>query len=136
MKKIVVILFVAVGLFSCSSGDDNTESGDIEWGQYVYSDNKYVVSINAPSNGEITIYENGKCVFQQLTGITFNIIETNEYYHFGWAYDGLTLTVKHSTKSSFKATVDENTLQISLPNTMQFKLNNTVLDADSDGILD
>lgn len=134
MKKIVfLIVAVCLGLASCDSDDNDLV--EINSGQYLYSDNAYTVSISDPRAGGITIFENGECVFQQLYSVIFSVAENADC--FSWIYDdGLTLETTYSTLTSFTAVVKDNQTGIDLPAKMKFKLDNTVLDANGDGILD
>lgn len=133
MKRIAIFILCAVVL-SCSKDDDNINIEDPKMGQYVYTDPIYTISINTMSETGITIFENGKYVFQQLRGVVFSVIENTDY--FTLTYEGLTLDIKYTTKSSFTATIKDNALKIKLPSPMHFKLDNRALDANGDGVLD
>lgn len=135
MKKVVAFILALVALCSCSKDDAEITSSPTN-GQYIYESGNLTVAIRV-DNAEtgITIFENGSYVYQSLHQSVSGSWPTYRY-EYEYSYTDLALSCRYSDSDAFTATVNTNQIDVSLPATMQFKLDNRTLDTNGDGILD
>lgn len=137
MKKAVIMLAALLGLSACSKDSDTPDTADnaLRTGQYVYSDKTITAAVDwdGSSTAGITLYENGRYVYQckagyvrHNSGAVFEILCGND----------MVLICSVSNNVSFSAHVDNNVTRVQLPKTMPFRLDASVLDANGDGVLD
>ena len=137
MKKAVIMLAALLSLSACSKDSDTPDTADnaLRTGQYVYSDKTITAAVDwdGSSTAGITLYENGRYVYQckagyvrHNSGAVFEILCGND----------MVLICSVSNNVSFSAHVDNNVTRVQLPKTMPFRLDASVLDANGDGVLD
>ena len=137
MKKAVIMLAALLSLSACSKDSDTPDIADnaLRAGQYVYADKTITAAVDwdGSSTAGITIYENGHYTYQckagyvrHNSGAVFEILYGND----------MVLICSVSNDASFNAHVDNNVTRVHLPNTMPFRLDASVLDANGDGVLD
>ena len=137
MKKAVIMLATLLSLSACSKDSDTPDTADnaLRSGQYVYADKTITAAVDwdGSSTTGITIYENGRYAYQckagyvsHNSGAVFEILCGND----------MVLICSVSNNVSFSAHVDNNVTRVQLPNTMPFRLDASVLDANGDGVLD
>ena len=137
MKKSVIMLAALLSLSACSKDSDTPDIADnaLRAGQYVYADKTITVAVDwdGSSTAGITIYENGHYTYQckagyvrHNSGAVFEILYGND----------MVLICSVSNNVSFSAHVDNNVTHVQLPNTMPFRMDASVLDANGDGVLD
>lgn len=145
MKKILFALLTAFMLVSCQKDSENGSLPKI--GQYLYTDNTYTVAVGVYENKKscsITVFENGKYVWQDVRSSDnlsgdwpiYTFAYSSSYYPHYLQSGEIVLNCTYNKNSEFLATVQENTTEINLPTSMQFKYDNKVLDKNGDGILD
>lgn len=136
MKRIVTLLAALAFLAACDKDDSGQLTGAItpKAGQYVYTDKTITaaVDLDGSSTVGITIFENGRYVYQCLNGLVSVSAGTAQQYDF----DGLVLICGFTTATDFTATVDNNVTGVALPGSMRFGYSTAVLDANGDGVLD
>lgn len=135
MKKIL-FLVLALVLASCSSDDDHSING-----QYIARKGNLVISM---------YFDDGRCdyiapfVDGQVTTSWRQIWITGTYPDYTYRTEDFTMTVSFASSDSFTATL-AGTLKFYVSpgedievneSGLQFKADNTVLDANGDGILD
>ena len=131
------MLATLLSLSACSKDSDTPDIADnaLRAGQYVYADKTITAAVDwdGSSTAGITIYENGHYTYQckagyvrHNSGAVFEILYGND----------MVLICSVSNKGSFSAHVDNNVTRVQLPNTMPFRLDASVLDANGDGVLD
>lgn len=134
MKKVVLLILAAVALCSCSKNE--TDTAVPVSGQYIYESENLTAAVRVDNTETgITIYENGSYVYQSLHRSVYGSWPTYRY-EYGYNYSELVLDCQYAENTAFVATVSDNQTEVSLPATMQFKLDNRTLDANGDGILD
>lgn len=137
MKKAVIMLAALLSLSACSKDSDTPDTADnaLRAGQYVYADKTITAAVDwdGSSTAGITLYENGRYVYQckagyvrHNSGAVFEILCGND----------MVLICSVSNNVSFSAHVDNNVTRVQLPKTMPFRLDASVLDANGDGVLD
>ena len=137
MKKAVIMLAALLSLSACSKDSDTPDIADnaLRAGQYVYADKTITAAVDwdGSSTTGITIYENGRYAYQckagyvrHNSGAVFEILCGND----------MVLICSVSNNVSFSAHVDNNVTRVQLANTMPFRLDASVLDANGDGVLD
>ena len=147
MKRILIIALPAIALFSsCSKDESNITPTN---GQYVSSAEPGLLISLVLKDGKCTdfdIYTNG----ERFKYTPENITTKGEYPKYRYHIDDLTIKTKFSGLNNFTGTlkgaleyafIDENThthgkIAFNGENPMTFILDNTPLDANSDGILD
>lgn len=136
MKKIL-FLALALVLVSCSSGDDDHSVN----GRYIARKGNLVISMH---------FDNGRCdyiapfVDGQVTSSWRQIQITGVYPDYTYKTEDFTMAVSFIDRDNFTATlVGTLKFYVSLDEDievnesgLQFKADNTVLDANGDGILD
>lgn len=134
MKKIALFILALVVLCSCSKDDTPTDTMPAN-GQYIYENENITVAISVDnSKTDITVFENGSYVYQSLHQSVSGSWPTYKYEY--GSYGELALNCRYTDSDAFTATVSKNQTDADLPNTMLFKFDNRVLDANGDGILD
>ena len=140
MKKIVILLFaVCFGLASCSN-DENNDTLPAD-GQYIAEALDLVVSMDL-NNGictQFTVYICGE-YFNQWSAVS----TTGSYPKYKYRIDELEMLTKFSRIDSFDATLSglltsadgSGKTAIDGHQAILFQLDNRVLDANDDGILD
>lgn len=136
MKRLVINSLLALLCLSCCSENlqlDTAEDSTPKAGQYIFADGAITVSVDIGkySTVGITVFENGKYVYQDLNG---SVSEMLPYYLY--IFSGLVLRCNFSSSSEFSALVEANDNKLNLPASMPFRFDNTVLDINGDGILD
>lgn len=129
MKKTLLALPVCFALGACSK-----EVADVpQAGQYIYADGTITAAVYLDKSNTvcITIYESGRYVYQELDGT----VKQDEKHGYLYAFRGLVLHCTYSSSSEFTA-VPVSCQSISLPASMIFRHDNTVLDSNGDGLLD
>lgn len=137
MKKAFIMLAALLTLSACSKDSDTPGAADnaLRAGQYVYTDKTITAAVrwDGSSTAGITIFENGRYTYQckagyvrYNSGAVFEILYGND----------MVLICSVSNKVSFSARVDNNVTRTQLPKTMPFRLDDSVLDVNGDGILD
>lgn len=135
MKRIALLILAAVALCSCSKDETKDITTPVN-GQYLYENENLTVAVRVDNTETgITIYENGSYVYQSLHRSVYGSWPTYRY-EYGYSYSELVLDCQYAENTAFVATVSDNQTEVSLPATMQFKLDNRTLDANGDGILD
>lgn len=140
MKKILVFLLsVVFVLASCSK--DETYADIPKNGQYIYENKNLLVAVYVhESIAGITIFENGKWIYQDLRGSVHGSWPTYRYEYGGYRYviymAKLVLDCQYAENTAFVATVSDNQTEINLPTIMQFRFDKRILDINGDGILD
>lgn len=135
MKKIAMCILSVLALCSCSKDDTEITTAPLN-GQYIYESGNLTVAVDVDDTETgITIFENGSYVYQSLHIPVSGSWPTYRYEYF-YNYRGVVLNCQYYTNTAFTATVSDNSTNVNLPDTMQFKLDNRTLDANGDGILD
>lgn len=138
-KLVINSLLALLCLFGCS---DNSEDNTPKAGQYIFADGAITASIHIGkySTVGITIFENGKCVYQDLNGSVSERLPYYLYIFSGiglWHNSGkLVLKCESINRKEITATVEVNETAVNLPAAMPFHYNNKVLDINGDGVLD
>lgn len=139
MKKMAVLfMVVCFGIVSCSKDNDNTMPAD---GQYIADALDLVVSMDL-NNGKctrFTVYICGE-YFNQW----FDVSTTGSYPKYIYRVDNMDIQTIFNSADNFNATLsgeltsaDGNGFTaIDSDLSILFQIDNTVLDADGDGILD
>ena len=134
MKRSFAVLTLLLLAAGCSK--DETDTATPVNGQYIYENENLTVAVRIDNTETgITIYENGSYVYQSLHRSVYGSWPTYRY-EYGYSYSELVLDCQYAENTAFVATVSNNQTEVSLPATMQFKLDNRTLDANGDGILD
>lgn len=121
-------------LTSCSK--DETCADIPKNGQYIYENKNLLVAVYVhESIAGITIFENGKWVYQDLRGSVHGSWPTYRY-ECRDNYKELVLDCQYAENTAFVATVSDNQTEINLPTIMQFRFDKKILDINGDGILD
>lgn len=134
MKRLVInSLLALLCLFGCSdSMQERAEDTKPKAGQYLCVDGTITAAVHIDgSEAGITVFENGKYVYQDLGG---SVSDMQPYYLY--KFSGLVLRCSYSSSLEFSALVEANENKLNLPYSMQFRYDNTVLDINGDGILD
>jgi hypothetical protein len=125
MKKLLLSI-AALMLTACSE-----DSGSPKLGQYIYQTNTVTASVQVLQNlSTITVYENGKYKYQYLDGRI-----SGTWPAYTYSLGSITLQCTYSSPTSFAAVVSSDG-STPLPTMATFTYDNTVLDANGDGVLD
>lgn len=127
LKYLGIILAVLL----CSCSDSDTEQKP-RTGQFVYTQESITISLRAgDETAGVTIYENGRYVYQDLNGSVAGSWPAYQY-----SFGQLALKSVFESTDIFSAQILSNDTGVTLPASMVFRANNDVLDANGDGILD
>ena len=142
MKKILFAILVVFAFASCA--DDESELTPTD-GQYVAYTGDLVIGMKL-KDGRCTYFvpfTNGNAV-----GSWFNLTTSGEYPNYTYRIDDFTVQAHFDSRDSFTATLDgvlsvsvnphlhSSTELIVTAVGVQFRLDNTILDANKDGVLD
>lgn len=140
MKRLAFSLLVALCLCACSK-DSGLETSP-KAGQYIYADGTITAAVNVGKYNTvgITIFENGSYVYQDLNG---SVQDAQPGYRYSFSGAGfihnsgkLVIMCEYSNSKEFTAVVETNETAVTLPASMPFRYDNTVLDINGDGVLD
>lgn len=136
MRRLALFALLAVFvLASCSK--DETYADIPKNGQYIYENKNLLVAVYVhESIAGITIFENGKWVYQDLRGSVHGSWPTCRYEYGGSYKAKLVLDCQYAENTAFVATVSDNQTEVNLPTIMQFRFDKRILDINGDGILD
>lgn len=144
MKKLLLnSLLVLLCLSGCSDNVLETTKDTVpETGQYLYMDGTITASVHIGKDSavSITVFENGKYVYQDVrNGRMSGRWPTYEYIFTSYGFTNnrnLVLLARFSDSRTFTAQVEANDNKLNLPYPMQFRRDDTILDINGDGILD
>lgn len=139
MKRIVFFIALCISLVSCDSNDDN-DALPVD-GQYIAETNSMLFSMQLVG-GEctgLTIFNSGEYFSQ-----TRDVSTSGGYPKYKYTAGSLTFQAKFSDVDKFNASISGGASSedgrthwvIDGPATFLFSLDNRVLDANGDGILD
>jgi len=138
MKSIGIMLAALLSLSACSkdNGELSEAVGDTQpkQGQYVYSDKTITAAIylDGSSSVSITVFENGRYVYQSKAGH----VSIASWPVYQYDFSGLCLICSYASSTDFTVSVDNNVTGAGMPARMRFTYNTTTLDANGDGVLD
>lgn len=142
MKKILFVILAVFAFASCSSDESELKPAD---GQYIAYSGDLVICL---------LLQNGSCTYfapfinGSVLSSWLNVNTSGEYPTYVYRIDDFMVQAYFDSRDSFTATLDgvlstsignylQNGTALVLDNVdMQFQLDNTVLDANGDGILD
>lgn len=127
MKMPFIAALVSLLFVSCSDNQDPQPKA----GQYIYETNTVTASISIRESVAITVFENGRYIFQDLYGRA-----SGSYPDMQLAFRDLDLACSFSSPEMFTATVLSNDALVPLAGACTFRYDSKVLDINGDGVLD
>lgn len=140
MKKIALFILAVIALCSCSKDDMATDTTPAD-GQYVAETTDFLACM---------VLENGKCIYfapfvsGEVLSSWRDVSTSGGYPNYVYRVDELTITAEFESSTTFNAVLNgglsvtgNGETHLAFENApIQFKLDNRVLDANGDGILD
>ena len=133
MKKLFIAALASLLLCSCTDSQDPLTGDQIKpkAGQYIYEKDNVIAAVTISETAGVTVFKDGRYVFQELNGHA-----TGSYPGVQYDFGDLVLVCTFSSSEAFTAIATTVADRVPLTGACAFHYNNSVLDANGDGVLD